>query len=361
MSAALITDNARLAQACAELADASHCAVDTEFVWCNTYKPRLGLIQVAAPGGPEFLVDPLKITDYAPLTKVLQRENCLKLLHACSQDLPILHDHLALPVNLLDTQIAAALCGYAYQISYAKLAHACLGVEPDKSAQRSNWLRRPLTDRQLLYATRDVTALLEIYEVLEARLTEAGRLEWALAETASFSVSTMQGLTRPPFLKIKGYGRCGGRELLVLQRLADWRDKTAQLRDCPARWVLDDATMLALARRQPSERNQLYSLAGADQKGLSRYGRDVLPVIADAQEVPDSELPKRARRSPPSSREKSEIDRLGRKLDAIADETDIAREMLLSRQQLTELVRDPASAESTLTGWRAEILADLLA
>jgi ribonuclease D len=360
LSAALITDNAWLAQVCEELGSATICALDTEFVWRNTYKPLLGLIQVAAPGGPEFLVDPLKITDYSPLTKVLQAPGCLKMLHACSQDLPILRDHLALPVNMLDTQIAASFCGYAYQISYAKLAFACLGIEPDKSAQRSNWLRRPLTDKQLLYATQDVTALLEIYKVLQEKLESSGRMEWALAESADFANATMAGLERPTYLKIKGYGRCQGREFWLLQRLATWRDETAQKRDCPPRWVLDDPTMLALARRQPQSRNQLFSLPDSDQRGLNRYGRDVLPIIEEAQDVPAEEWPKRERRAAPSASEKEELERLGKKLDAIGEATGIAREMLLSRQVLTQLVRDPATAESAITGWRAELLSDLL-
>lgn len=360
MSAAFITDNAELAQLCAQLADASVCALDTEFVWRNTFKPRLGLIQVAAPGGPEFLVDPLSITDYSPLTAVLAAPNCLKVLHACSQDLPILQEHLALPAPVLDTQIAAAFCGYDFQISYARLAQACIGIEPDKSAQRSNWLRRPLTDRQLLYATRDVTALIEIHAKLEQELEENGRQAWALAESADFVASTMASLERPPYLKVKGYGRCSPRELLVLQRLADWRDETAQRRNCPPRWVLDDATVLGLARQQPASRNQMFRIPEADQKGLGRYGREILPIIADAQEVRESELPLRQRRRPLSSRERGRIDELGKRLDVVAEETGIAREMLLSRQALTELVRAPDSAESALTGWRAELFGERL-
>jgi ribonuclease D len=361
LSAALITDNAELARLCAELANAELCALDTEFVWRNTYKPRLGLIQVAALDGPAFLVDPLAVSDFSPLSELLKSPGCLKILHACSQDLPILDEHLAMPLPLLDTQIAAAFCGYPFQMSYAKLAQACLGEEPDKSAQRSNWLRRPLTERQLRYATRDVTALIEIHQVLKSQLCDNARMEWALAESADFAVTTIESLTRPNYLKVKGYGRCTPRELLVLQRLADWRDSTAQRRDCPLRWVLDDASMLSLARNQPSSRTQLSRLRDVQQKSLSRYGNELLQVVEAAQKVSDSELPARDRRRAPSSREKERMEDLSKRVDAVADDTGLAREMLLSRQQLTELVRNPDAANSALTGWRAELLGDLLA
>ena len=53
-----------------------------------------------------------------------------------------------------------------------------------KADRLSDWLRRPLTARQLDYAASDVAHLVELHAKQERRLAERGRLEWAEGEFA---------------------------------------------------------------------------------------------------------------------------------------------------------------------------------
>ncbi|MDW8479731.1 MAG: ribonuclease D [Xanthomonadales bacterium] len=75
-----------------------------------------------------------------------------------------------LPRPLFDTQLAAALAGLGFGLSYAELARRLLGVEVVKDQTRSDWLRRPLSPAQLRYAAEDVRHLPELAAILRERL-----------------------------------------------------------------------------------------------------------------------------------------------------------------------------------------------
>eukprot|EP00397_Hematodinium_sp_SG-2012_P022918 GEMP01023780.1.p1 GENE.GEMP01023780.1~~GEMP01023780.1.p1 ORF type:complete len:693 (+),score=187.03 GEMP01023780.1:50-2128(+) len=50
------------------------------------------------------------------------------------------------------------------KVGLAAITKAYLGIELDKSLQRSNWDKRPLTPHQIAYAARDATVLLELWD-----------------------------------------------------------------------------------------------------------------------------------------------------------------------------------------------------
>src|SRR5690606_23696382 len=132
-----------------------------------------------------------------------------------------------LPVNLLDTQVAAAFCGYGYSVGYANLVRAVLGVQLPKDETRSNWLQRPLTDAQQRYAALDVEYLYQVTLHLKEQLAKLGRQSWVQEEC---------DLMVPAFLesqklsnasaRFRGAWRLDQRQLAVLMELAAWRDQT---------------------------------------------------------------------------------------------------------------------------------------
>ena len=52
--------------------------------------------------------------------------------------------------------------------------------------------------------------------------------------------------------QVKGAGHLQGRELAVLEALAEWREATARERDLPKGFVLRDNTLLDLEPRRPA-------------------------------------------------------------------------------------------------------------
>ncbi|HEY6592838.1 MAG TPA: ATP-dependent DNA helicase UvrD2 [Asanoa sp.] len=66
----------------------------------------------------------------------------------------------------------------------------------------------------------------------------------------------------------------------VFERLREWRSRTASTGKVPAYVVFTDATLVALAERRPSRREDLIAIAGIGPRKLGLYGDAVLALIA---------------------------------------------------------------------------------
>ena len=76
-------------------------------------------------------------------------------MHACNEDLLVfLQEFDALPQPMMDTQIMARFLGFANSAGLAKLVLHYLGIEMDKGATRTNWLKRPLSPRTATICSR---------------------------------------------------------------------------------------------------------------------------------------------------------------------------------------------------------------
>ena len=94
---------------------------------------------------------------------ILRDPSITKFLHAGSEDLEVfLNVFGELPQPLIDTQILAAFCGRPMSWGFASMVEEYSGVTLDKSESRTDWLARPLTERQCEYAAADVWYLLPI-------------------------------------------------------------------------------------------------------------------------------------------------------------------------------------------------------
>ncbi len=250
----LITDPKALIQLCHEIRSEGVCGFDTEFVFERTYWPQLGLVQVSAPSGVAGAVDPLAIQDLGPLFDLLLDDKVQKIVHAGGMDWKILvHRAGRLPANIFDTQIAASFLGYGQQIGYSPLVESILGEKVDKTETYTDWLRRPLTDRQVDYAITDVTHLLKIHRKLEKELAGRGRLDWA-AEEFIQSVGLDQYRDPDPYEVYRNFRRTGSlsrKDLAVLREIAAWREIEARARNVRPHFILKDDVLVAAARRAP--------------------------------------------------------------------------------------------------------------
>jgi DNA helicase-2/ATP-dependent DNA helicase PcrA len=68
----------------------------------------------------------------------------------------------------------------------------------------------------------------------------------------------------------------------LLDRLSDWRARIAATGRVPAYVVFTDATLTALAERQPSSVQELIDIAGIGPRKLGMYGDAVLALVAGA-------------------------------------------------------------------------------
>jgi len=334
-----------------ELQDADAYALDTEFHRERTYLPQLAVLQLATPRRIA-LVDPLAV-DVHPLREIFQRD-AVCVMHAGSQDLEILELACGgVPKRIFDTQIAALFCGYRTS-SLGKLVSGFLGVELDKSAQLTDWIRRPLPEADLRYAASDVAHLLDLRNALTRGLEKRGRLAWAEEEIERLRIKDRSS-PDPETLwwKLRGKTKLGGRARGVAQELAIWRDQVAKERNRPPRSVLSDMALMALAQRPARRLEQLRGVRGLDPRHL-RHAEGLLAAIERGVTLPRSAL-----RLPPKAAEaNASVDGvialclawLGQR--AATEDLDLS--VLGTREDVTSLVLGQPSRLST--GWRQTLV-----
>src|SRR6202008_4239795 len=144
----LIAESGALAAFCQRQRTAEFVAIDTEFMRDKTYWPQLCLVQIAGPEEAAAIDSLAPAIDLSPLFELLADTNVTKVFHAARQDVEIFF-HLTgkIPAPLVDTQVAAMVCGFGDAVSYENLAGKLAGARIDKSSRFTDWSHRPLTER----------------------------------------------------------------------------------------------------------------------------------------------------------------------------------------------------------------------
>ncbi|MFZ4066405.1 MAG: ribonuclease D [Phenylobacterium sp.] len=351
-----IATTADLETFCAKILGQPFVAVDTEFMRETTYWPKLCLIQAATPDD-EAVIDPLAPgLDLEPFLEILRDESIVKVFHAARQDVEIFHNLKAMPRPLFDTQVAAMAAGYGEQIAYDALVRNMLKIELDKSSRFTDWARRPLTENQLTYAQADVTHLAALYPTLRSRLEDEGRLAWvaddmkSLSEPALYDVSPENAWRR---LKPR---KQAPRYLSVYRAVAEWREKTAQLRDQPRGRILKDDAIDELASQAPTDAAQMERLRSVP-KGFagSRFGPELLETIREALRDPAATAPVIEKtRSPHNPAAGSVVELLKVLLKARAEDGGVASKLIATVSDLEMIAQDDNADTPALTGWRLE-------
>lgn len=355
---------------------ASHCdewmtlpmvSMDTEFIRTNTFFPAPALIQLH-DGKANYLIDPLAISDLSALSRLLQSSRVIKAMHACSEDLEVFfHLHGNLPENVLDTQVAAAMCNYGYSVGYANLAQQMLSVTIPKEETRSDWLKRPLTDAQQAYAALDVEYLFLIARRLFDELQAQNRLSWLHDDYRTLCDRFMASQQPTGAIdRLKAAWRLQGRQLAILHRLAAWREGVARLRNIPRSWVIADNALYDIAERAPDHIGQLHAIEGLSPSAIRRHGDAVVDEVKQALSLADEALPP-MQPQPLNSEQRKFVKKLRNYVGVLAQEQGIAPELLARRSDYEHMARalhsglsGPAILPETMTGWRAEMVASVI-
>ena len=354
----LIDSSAELSAVLAEHREHSHVAVDTEFRRRDTFYPQVALLQLCW-GGDAFLIDPLLLDDLAALKTWLADPAQVKFLHSASEDLEVFAHWLdVLPAPLFDTQRAAALVGLGGGQSYRALVASFHDIDLPKDETQSDWLQRPLTDRQAEYAALDVTYLHPIGLKLEALARELGRLDWVLEEGARLRPGG-----KPPISKFRSAHKLSPRQQLALSELVDWRESEAKGRDRPRSWILSDKVVMATARALPSTVRELSAVDEMPAGLVRRAGDALLARIAAASERDMATLPAEIS-TPLSSTERQLLKQLTERVVTVSESLAVPPEALMPKADLEQLIRLQANpslpSPAAWSGWRAERVVDPL-
>ena len=353
----LITKSAPLAELVERLAKHPFVAVDTEFMRENTYWPELCLIQIAS-AEEAAAIDPKADLDMGPLLDLLvKNHDVLKVFHAGSQDLEIVH-HLTgkVPSPLFDTQIAAMALGHGEQVGYSNLIESMLGHSLDKGARFTDWSRRPLDKRQIDYAIADVTHLANIFPKLLEKLRKSGRGGWLdeemerLADTSSFAFEPSEAWKRL---------RLPSRNPAVLGRLkalAAWRETEARTKNIPRGRIVKDDTMVELASHPPKTQDDLGRVRGLSAGWRNNdIGARLMTALQGAKPLDADELPSREPRRPGLTKDAALVSDLLKLLLKIrAKETGVAPKLIARSDDLESLAAGVREDLNILSGWRFE-------
>ncbi|WP_341896155.1 ribonuclease D [Ferrovibrio terrae] len=352
-----ITATEELAQFCASLATTEYVTVDTEFMRETTYWPKVCLIQLAGPDEAR-VIDPLaEGLDMEPLFALLRNKAVLKVFHAARQDLEIFTKLMGeVPSPLFDSQVAAMVCGFGDQVSYEQLVAKLAGAQVDKSSRFTDWARRPLTEKQVVYALGDVTHLRKIYEKLNAKLQKSGRVEWLademalLADPATYEVAPDNAWKRLKPRTTKG------EYLAVLQAVAAWREIEARNRDIPRQRIIRDETVMEIAAHPPRSADDLERMRGLS-KGFAegKMGTGLLAAIAAKLASPKDTWPT-LEREPELPRGIGPLVELLKVLLKLkCDAHDVAQKLLANSSDLDKIAADDNADVPALQGWRREM------
>lgn len=179
----LVTEQEKLNSYIAEIKNCKYIAMDTEFDRADRYYPKLSLIQICYKEKFAIVIDCLsedsngKALDLSALIDIIYNPDIIKIFHSARQDLEIFYYKKgSLPKNIFDTQIAVLLINFAKDLSYDKIVKMLLNVDLDKSSKNSNWLKRPLSKKQLQYAANDALYLFESYQIIIKLLEKNNKL-----------------------------------------------------------------------------------------------------------------------------------------------------------------------------------------
>jgi ribonuclease D len=348
-----INSPAQLATLCEQINKAAWIALDTEFLREKTYYPKFCLLQIATPDWV-VCVDPIALPQLDSLFEAIYNPNIVKVLHSCRQDLEIFHQITGkLPSPIFDTQVAAPLLGFQDNPGYAMLVSSFLNVNLNKAHTRADWSKRPLTEAQIEYAADDVIYLCKIYEIMTQKLAELGRADWLEHDFAELENPDLYVVTpETAWLRIKGKNKLTGKQLSVVQALAEWRERTAQHENRPKNWLLRDEVLFDIAKLQPETPDQLADIRGIDLRIINRHGTALIELVIAAKNRPPLPMNLKGRPAKKSQQQEAILDILTALVRIRAEENQLNPNILASRKDLEVLLFDDDDECPLLYGWR---------
>jgi ribonuclease D len=349
---------------------AERVALDTEADSLHNYFEKVCLIQLSLEG-EHYLVDPLSGLDLSGFSEALAEKPLI--VHGGDYDLRMLRAALGFRPRgeVFDTMIAAQLLGIE-QIGLTALIERCFDImmekEGQKSEQKSDWSRRPLSEKQLRYAINDIRFLEQLAEHLDRDLGERGRIDWHKESCRAMVESTGLDRLRDPeqAWRIKGSGRLTRGQLAYVRELWHWRDRHARRANMPSFKIFGNQQILDLVEWLDSHR------AVPLQQGpkLPLNNRDTLlrtleEAIARVAGMDPAEWPERRSLEHPDAPHGDVIEQINAlrgECASIAKELEIAAATLAPRAALEAIARsgprtvDEIMESGGLLRWQAKLI-----
>jgi ribonuclease D len=261
-------------------------SVDTESNSLHAYREQVCLIQFSTPT-TDYILDPFVFNDLSELGPLFSNPGQEKIFHAAEYDLICLTRDFGFEfANLFDTMYAARVLGYPL-VGLDNMLAEKLNITIDKRHQKADWGARPLTPSQIDYARLDTHYLFQLRDILEKELAEKERLELAREDFARAAriEQPREKVNGASWRRFSARKDLSLRELTILSELCTFRDHIAERLDRPPFKVLDDDTLLAVARNLPEKDVDLAGI-GLSSKQIRLWGSDLLDATRRGVNAP---------------------------------------------------------------------------
>lgn len=254
--------------------------LDTETCWNAGGGPMsVSLVQIAPPSGDVIVFDALTL-GVEPLRELVESPDIRMAAHNARFDAGVLRAAGLEPRALYDTlQMSRMLLPLASH-SLASVSEHLFGLPLDKSLQKSNWRRRPLTRRQLEYAALDARLSLRLFTELSRAFETEGKLETALlaaeVKPPVDGAKKRRKLAQPPEVPLTP------EQKRTFERLRKWRMEWANRERVPAYMVCPDRTLRQLARERPDALERLAEVYGLGESKIRKFGEELLSTLREA-------------------------------------------------------------------------------
>ena len=362
-----INSNEDLHSICQHWLSLPMIAIDTEFQRVDTFYPIAGLIQIG-DDRQCYLIDPLKITDYGPLVEVFQAPSVLKIIHAGSEDLE-LFKHLmgVLPKPLYDTQLAAAFLGWGFTMGLQRLLEHVLDIKIGKAETTSNWLQRPLTNKQEMYAALDVAYLIEVCQRQIQLMKDKECYQWFLED----SVKSLEKVASADdkaeaenyYLRFSQLWNLPDYKLVGLKALSCWREEQSRVRNLPRNWLLKNQSIISIINQWPTTTGDLSRVDDMRGKNIREDGDIILTILAGAKELLAEKGTVQSIKKPLDPLWNKRFRKIKQLANEAAVEQGIAPEIVIRKKDLEALVRTKEEfgeyrIPQGLRGWRESLLGE---
>ena len=259
-----ITEQSELDKLKSVFENANFVGVDLEFDKNRyAYGFNLSLVQLKILENI-YLIDALHVENLTSVYRLLEDDSIEKIVFAFGEDIRLLHSLDCFPKNIFDLSIAASLINFP-PCSLSSLTFQVLSIKEKESSQKSNWLRRPLTEAQLHYAAEDVKFLKELYEKLAETIAAQGITDWIKEENNKYDLSDYSNIQSFSPLKNKEKKGLSEYQFYVLEQLMNYREQIAERENKPGYHIVGKDVLTKLAKGEMRMRD-LFLV-----KGISKY------------------------------------------------------------------------------------------
>jgi ribonuclease D len=278
-----IADAEQLREAAEALGREAIIGLDTETYWdVRTNRNQLALVQLAPPEGEVIVADVLA-TGVEPLRALIEAPDVKMVAHNARFDEGVLRGAGVLAAGLIDTLRMSRMALTLASHSLASLSEHLFGLPIDKTLQKSNWRRRPLTRAQIEYAALDARMALLLYGELSRMLEAEGRLELALRVSELAPAEAAEPGRQPRRKKRVTMPEIvlTPEEKRLVASLKSWRLARANAQRVPAYMICADRTLEHLARVRPDTLEALAAIYGLGESKIKNFGEDLLKALGE--------------------------------------------------------------------------------